>query len=200
MFIANRLVPQHKDFLDEHGYEFREFPENDFDRRLAECETRAQVQLLDHFETVTTPGVLSPNTCELLYKLETQKMTLCYKMLLLMLMTEFADTNGRAPLSLLALHFRQFFLARSMQNKLEENPNRVDPGTLSRRTDREWQRVIRDQPVRYLTSDFLIDEGTTIRWAPSIWNQWSPQLAQELRTASLDRMIRYFNRHVPGGY
>jgi hypothetical protein len=34
MFIANRLVPQHKEFLDEHGYEFREVPEQDFERGL----------------------------------------------------------------------------------------------------------------------------------------------------------------------
>jgi hypothetical protein len=40
MFIANRLVPQHKDFLDEHGYEFREIGETDFERRLAECRER----------------------------------------------------------------------------------------------------------------------------------------------------------------
>ena len=37
MFIANRLVPQHKEFLDEHGYEFREVPEQDFKRRVAAC-------------------------------------------------------------------------------------------------------------------------------------------------------------------
>ena len=27
LFIANRIVPQHKEFLDDHGYEFREYPE-----------------------------------------------------------------------------------------------------------------------------------------------------------------------------
>lgn len=27
MFIANLLVPQHKQFLDEHGYEYREIPD-----------------------------------------------------------------------------------------------------------------------------------------------------------------------------
>ena len=37
MFIANRLVPQHKEFLDEHGYEFREYPEQDFERRVSIC-------------------------------------------------------------------------------------------------------------------------------------------------------------------
>lgn len=29
MFIANRMVPRHKEFLDEHGYEFKEIPEQD---------------------------------------------------------------------------------------------------------------------------------------------------------------------------
>src|SRR5690348_12749794 len=36
MFMANRLVPQHKQFLDEHGYEYREYPEREFERRVLE--------------------------------------------------------------------------------------------------------------------------------------------------------------------
>jgi hypothetical protein len=45
MFIANRLVPQHKEFLDEHGYEFREVPEQDFERRVAACQMTGRCQL-----------------------------------------------------------------------------------------------------------------------------------------------------------
>ena len=37
IFIANRIVPQHKDFLDDHGYEFREYSESDFERKAADC-------------------------------------------------------------------------------------------------------------------------------------------------------------------
>ena len=80
MFIANRFVPQHKQFLDEHGYEFREYPEQDFARRIASCGTRTpEVQPTD-IELVTTPGVLAPTTYRLLYEIETQPMTLCFKM------------------------------------------------------------------------------------------------------------------------
>ena len=200
MFIANRLVPQHKDFLDEHGYEYREYPENDFERRVSECKMQGNEHRVGELETVSTPGVLASTTYELLYKLEAQKMTFCYKMLLLMLMTELADFEGRVPLPLLAERFRQFFIARAAQHKVEENPRRIVPGTLSKRSSKEWERVIREQPVRYLTNVFLVDEGRTIRWAAHIWNLWSPELARELGAASLDRMVRYFARHVPGGY
>ena len=47
MFIANRLVPQHKQFLDEHGYEFREYPEHEFERRLSQCVARTPEVSLD---------------------------------------------------------------------------------------------------------------------------------------------------------
>lgn len=72
MFIANRFVPQHKRFLDEHGYEFREYPEQDFARRTSSCETRTGEVLSAKVELVTTPGVLAPATYGLLYEIEIQ--------------------------------------------------------------------------------------------------------------------------------
>ena len=42
LFIANRIVPQHKEFLDDHGYEFREYPETDFNRGAAQCAAQAR--------------------------------------------------------------------------------------------------------------------------------------------------------------
>jgi Endonuclease NucS len=200
MFIANKLVPQHKEFLDEHGYEFREYPENDFDRRKLQCETRAGVGSRAQTELVTTPGVLSPPTYELLYEIETNPMTLCYKMLLLTLMAEFADRDGRVDLRLLAEKFQEFFVGRAVQHKTEENPKRVPQGTLSQRSVEQWEKVIRDQPVRHLTESFVIDELTLVRWAPRIWSMWTVDLRREIHQASFDRLVRYFNRHVPGGY
>ena len=43
LFIANRIVPQHKDFLDERGYEYRDYPESDFSRRVSECAGRGLI-------------------------------------------------------------------------------------------------------------------------------------------------------------
>jgi hypothetical protein len=200
MFIANRLVPQHKDFLDEHGYEFREYPEQDFERRLSSCKTRTHGIMSDDLEIVSTPGVLAPATHDLLYEIEMQPMTFCYKMLLLMFMTELTDLDGRAPLRSLAERFQSFFIDRSVRHKMEENPRRIKSDTLSRRTIPVWERVIREQPVRYLTESFVIDEGATIKWAPRIWSQWNSELSREIQAACRDRMVRYFNRHVPGGY
>jgi len=199
MFIANRLVPQHKQFLDEHGYEFREYPENEFERLTLKCGA-AHGEVLNDVEVVTTPGVLAPSTYELLYEIEKQPMTMSYKMILLTLMSELADANGRVPIPSLAEGFQQFFVKRSLDGKTEENPNRLNPGTLARRTIRKWEQVIREQPVHYLTESFVIDEGTTVRWAPRIWNRWDADLKHEILTASSDRLIRYFNRIVPGGY
>ena len=88
MFIANRFVPQHKQFLDEHGYEFREYPENEFERRVTRCEMKTHEAIGTEVELVTTPGVLAPATNSLLYEIEMQPMTLCYKMLLLLFMAD----------------------------------------------------------------------------------------------------------------
>ena len=142
MFVANRLVPQHKEFLDEHGYEFREVPEQDFERRVATCFARTH-PAAEQLSLVVTPGVLPENVHELLYEIETHPMTMCYKMLLLMHMAELSDSTGSVPLRALAERFQEFFVTRSVQNKVEENPKRVEPGTLSKRSISAWERVIR---------------------------------------------------------
>lgn len=198
MFIANRLVPQHKEFLDEHGYEYREYPENEFARRLDGCNARNHEPVKGQIEAVTTPGVLAPSTYELLYEIEMQPMTMSYKMLLLMFMTELADSEGRASLRMLAERFQEFFIERSLEKKMEENPNRIKKGALSRRSLSEWERTIREQPVHYLTDSFFIDEAKTIRWAPRIWSRWDAELRREIFAASFDRLVRYFDRHGCG--
>jgi hypothetical protein len=197
MFIANRLVPQHQRFLDEHGYEFREFPENEFARKVSDCSTR-YCEPIQATEPITTPGVLAPSTYEILYQIEMHRMTFSYKMLVLIFMTDFADENGRVSLRLLAEEFQKFFVNRAVNHKLEENPHRVKPDALSRRGLSEWERIIRDQPVRLLTESFVINEGRTIRWAPRIWSKWDADLKREIRVASLDRLVRYFNRYAGG--
>jgi len=199
MFIANRLVPQHKAFLDEHGYEYREYPEQDFERRISACGTATHHAKPAELETVSTPGVLAPATYEILYEIEMQPMTMCYKMLLLKFMAELADQEGGVPLTTLAERFQEFFVNRSVHHKTEENPKRVPPGALSRRSISEWERVIREQPVRHLTESFVLDEGSGIRWAPRIWAQWNSELSREIANACLDRLVRYFLRHA-GGY
>jgi hypothetical protein len=200
MFIANRIVPQHKDFLGDHGYEFREYPEHDFLRRVRECSLRQNRVLEPETEPVETPGILPASTHEILYEIETQKMTLCYKMLLLVFMAELVDEAGRVPLRVLAERFQEFFVGRSVAGKAEENPNVVAPGTLSQRTVIAWERVIREQPVHYITEQFVFDEGVTVAWAPRIWSQWSPELKEEIRSTASNRLAGYFNRYVPGGY
>lgn len=199
MFIANTLVPRHKEFLDEHGYEFREYPEHEFARRLEACDLRCHGEISQQVEPVTTPGVLAPSTYELLYEIEMQPMTMSYKMLLLMFMAELADSEGRISVRSLAEQFQYFFVKRSIDQKKEENPNRVKPGVLSRRSLSEWERTIRDQPVHYLTESFVIDEGPSVRWASRIWSRWNNELKREIHAAALDRLVRYFDRHA-GGY
>ncbi len=198
LFIANRIVPQHKEFLDEHGYEFREIPEADFARRVAECRGRANPPDLD-IEVATTPGVLNPSMYDILYDIERERMTLSYKMLLLLFLAEAADTNG-VSLRAMAERFQSFFVDRSARGKAEENPNVVQPGVLSRRNLSEWERTIVDQPLRYISSELVVRVGEQISWAPRVGAAWSDQLRDELHRAALDRLLRYFNRNVPGGF
>lgn len=200
LFIANRIVPQHKEFLDDHGYEFREYPESDFERRANECAAGLSGMGQPVLEISEASGVLRPEAHEIIYGIEMQEMTLCYKMLLLTEMAELADSNGRVPVSTLAERFKAFFSRRALEGKVEENPNRLGGGVLSGRSIAEWQRVIRDQPVRHLTESFVVDEIRSIRWSTRIWSKWSGELKEQVRAAAWDRLVRYFNRHVPGGF
>ena len=122
-----------------------------------------------------------------------------YKMLLLIFMTEMADREGRVSLFDLASRFQEFFAVRAAQGKLEENPNRVKPGVLAGKNLSSWERTVREMPVRYLTDAFVIDEGSSIRWAPRVWSNWSPELKREILSAASNRLVWYFNQNA-GGY
>jgi len=198
MFIANRLVPQHKDFLDHHGYEFKEIPESEFERKVQQC-PGASADRAQPTELIPSPGVLAPATYELIYEIERHRMTMSYKMLLLIFMTEMADQDGRVPLFGLATRFQEFFVRRAMQGKLEENPNRVKPGTLAVKSLSGWERTIREMPVRHLTDAFVIDEGSSVCWAPRVWSNWNSELKQEVLAAASNRLVWYFNQNA-GGY
>ena len=200
LFIANRIVPQHKEFLDDHGYEFREYPESDFQRRANECAIRHARMRQPVAELSETSGIVRPEAHEIIHQIEMQEMTLCYNMLLLTEMAELADSDGRVPVSTLAEHFKAFFARRVLDGKVEENPNRVKIGLLAGRSISEWERVIREQSVRYLTESFVVDEINSIRWAARIWSKWSEELREQIRSAAWDRLVRYFNKHVPGGF
>ena len=174
--------------MDDHGYEFREYPESDFDRRANECSIRRVEIRYPVAEISETSGLLRPEVHEIIHQIEIQEMTLCYKMLLLTEMAELADSDGRVAVSTLAEHFRAFFARRVLEGKVEENPKRVKSGLLAGRSISEWERVIRDQPVRYLTESFVVDEINSIRWAARIWSKWSEELREQIRSAAWDRL------------
>jgi Endonuclease NucS len=199
LFIANRIVPQHKEFLDEHGYEFREIPEIDFSRRLAECNERAGHSDLG-VEVATTPGVLSSPMYAVLYDIEKERMTLSYKMLLLLFLAEGSDAHGRVSLRDMAERFQYFFLDRSIRGKSEENPNVVQRGVLSARSLSEWERTIIEQPLHYISPELVVKIGMEIGWAPRIAAVWSEQVRVDICRAAHDRLVRYFDRNVPGGF
>lgn len=142
----------------------------EFIRKLRQCDTRQGDRPSESIEVETSAAPLMPSTHEILFEIERHPMTMSHKMLLLIFMADLADSEGRVPLRLLAEKFQEFFVDRSMKNKLEENPRRRQ-GVLSQRTLSEWERTIRGQPVKYLTKSFMIEEGTAIRWAPRIWTQ-----------------------------
>jgi Endonuclease NucS len=99
LFLANRIVPQHKQFLDEHGYEFREIPDNDFTRRADDCRARVHARTAPpDVELAHTRGLLSPAVHEILFDIEKERMTLCYKMLLLIFLAEEVDERGTTSL------------------------------------------------------------------------------------------------------
>jgi len=114
-------------------------------------------------------------------------MTLSYKMLLMMYLTDLDDSEGRVPICEVAEKFQTFFVNRAVHNKHEENPNVVNPGSLSSRTLSTWERT-REQPVHYLTDRFVVDEGTSLRWAPRIRQIWNRNLKTAIYEAAFDRI------------
>jgi len=123
LFIANRIVPQHKAFLDEHGYEFREIPDSDFARRVTECGART-IHSDIAVDVATTPGVLPTPMYDILYDIEKERITLCYKMLLLFCLAEGADAAGRVSLRDIAERFQSFF--DGVFNRSVGGPRRPD--------------------------------------------------------------------------
>src|SRR5207245_514190 len=105
----------------DHGYEYREIPEREFARKISEC-TAPDARLFT--EVKESPGVLPLEYQELLFEVERQRMTMCYKMLLLLEMIDNADSEGRVGLDLLGRKFQSVFQGRIAQGKIEENPNR----------------------------------------------------------------------------
>lgn len=197
MFIANRLVPQHKDFLGDHGYEFREIPEVEFQNKFDRCLSKPAI-VSPRDELVTSPGVLTPSTYELIYEIERHCMTFSYKMLLLIAMAELADRNGKVQTTALARRFQEFFATRALQGKKEENPKRIRAGLLANKSLVEWELTIRAMPVKRLTDRFLIDERNNIRWAPRIWENWSTELQREILSTATNRLVWYFNKYAGG--
>ena len=100
----------------------------------------------------------------------------------------------------IAERFHSFFVDRSVRGKTEENPNVVQPGVLSRRNLSEWERTVVDQPLHYINPELVVRLETHISWAPRVLSVWSDQLRGELRRAACDRLIKYFDRNVPGGF
>ena len=137
---------------------------------------------------------------DILYDIERERMTLSYKMLLLMFLAEDSDATGRVSLRTMADRFQSFFVDRSVRGKAEENPNVVQPGVLAARSLSEWERTIVDQPLHYISRELVVKDGDQIIWAPRVQTIWSNQMRDELRRAAVDRLVRYFDRNVPGGF
>lgn len=193
MFIAILLVPQHKEFIDAHGYEYKEIPEGEFQRKIQRLGLTPAVAA-PVLETVESERIVTEERSELLADIKKQKMTLSYKMLLLILMAEMADEDGRVSIGSLAERFKEYFVRRRLEGRQQENPNMTGHDRLADRTLGKWASTIRVMPVLHLTNRFLIDEVTSVRWAPAIWEKWSTGLKEEIIITATMRLVEYFNR------
>jgi len=133
---------------------------------------------------------------KILQEIERQRMAYSFKMLLLVFMAELADREGRVPLSVLAERFAEFFSQRVRQNKQVENPKR--PGDFANRRTDEWEKVIIRDPARRLGRSLLRTEESCIRWAPEVWDQWTPEFKQEIISTAHSRLEDYFDRNAGG--
>jgi len=198
MFIANLIVPQHKLFLDAHGYEYREIPEGEFLRRIQGLQVAEKAVSAGSDDTQFMESISSERE-DLLQQIRQETMTFSYKMILIDLLAEMADENGRVPLHSLAVRFSEFFKSRRIAGKAQENPNRAGTAKLADRSLHAWETTIRKMPVAHMSGRFVIAEGSFIRWVPEIWAKWTTSLAEEIQITATVRLVEYFNRYA-GGY
>jgi hypothetical protein len=131
--------------------------------------------------------------------IEAEDMALCYKMLLLVAMCDLADEHGRAPFQKIAKRFKEFFAERAARGKLEENPRVFKKDPPSTRSLEEWERVIREEPVRRINSGLLVEHGNAVVWATEIHQNWS-EWRDQIRYVAWARLEHYFDQRVPGGF
>jgi hypothetical protein len=135
----------------------------------------------------------------ILLDIQEEKMFMSYKMLLIMKMALVAGDSGRVSLTRLAEEFREFFVERSLQGKAEENPNVVSHGALSSRSLKDWERTIREEPAARTSSQLVVVEGDTVRWAERIRLILNPETKKQIYRAAAQRLSTYFGEKVPGG-
>jgi hypothetical protein len=137
---------------------------------------------------------------ETVNKIREERMTLCYKMLLILGMAQFADENGCVPIRRLAREFDRFFTHRTKSGKTEENPNIIASERLRVRTLSDWEKTICEQPLQFLHPELFLDDGSQVQWTPRIWSQWDSNFKAQVLLTAFDRLIQHFERNVPGGY
>jgi hypothetical protein len=139
---------------------------------------------------------------KLLDSIWTERMTLCYKMLLICEIVDGADSEGKMSLKELAGQFQAFFKERHAQGKAEENPNRFRMGeaTLSDRPIEQWERTILEEPVAHIKTLPIKHDGLFVQLAPEVWPTWTPGFRTALKKTAEVRLIEYFENNVPGGY
>jgi hypothetical protein len=133
---------------------------------------------------------------QILREIEKQRMAYSFKMLLLVLMAELADSQGRVPIRIAAERFRDFFAERARENKQVENPNR--PGDLINRTAEKWETVIIHDPAKRMGHSLVQFDESYVRWAPRVWDLWSPDFKRQVHDVAHRRLREYFDRHAGG--
>ena len=138
---------------------------------------------------------------EVLDQIWQEPMVLCYKALLFMAMIDLVDQNGAASLQSVAQYFSDFYINRRKAEKIEENPKRFSAGNLpSDRSQSEWERIIRTEPLRRIGNGIMQDEGPIVAWDNERWTAWSVGFRRAVRNTAETRLIEYFDKYVPGGY
>lgn len=72
----------------------------------------------------------------------------------------------------------------------------VQLGVLSGRSLSEWEETIVDQPLHYIRPELIVKIGS----APRVLSAWPEQVRADVCRAALDRLVRYFDRNVSGGF
>jgi hypothetical protein len=122
------------------------------------------------------------------------KLTFSYKMVVILVLLQNADKDGKTSKSTLIREFRQFYKYRQEHGLVVEKEREINPTPLLHPddvTDSAIWDILRRYPLE-LMSGYLSIGVDAVQFKPIVWKQLSDTDVLELKNLCLDRLETYY--------